>query len=109
MSAQVVSEGTGAEHPAKNSPCECHYEGRTAQEFDKDPKGANTFDSSYKRGSPTTFAPNQVMGVCTAACRSSAAPRYCAMPRPYTTPRSYAMPRYCAMPRSSATSGSPSG
>lgn len=58
---KVIRAGAGAEHPAKNAPCECHYEGRTAQEFDKDPKGKNTFDSSYERGSPTTFAPNQVI------------------------------------------------
>merc|ERR1712054_673833 len=32
-----------------------------AQEYLKDPKGDNQFDSSYKRGSPTSFAPNQVI------------------------------------------------
>ena len=35
----------------------CHYEGRTAQSY---PSG-DTFDSSYARGSPTSFAPNQVI------------------------------------------------
>uniref|UniRef100_A0A7S0JHV0 peptidylprolyl isomerase n=1 Tax=Calcidiscus leptoporus TaxID=127549 RepID=A0A7S0JHV0_9EUKA len=64
---KVLRAGSGADHPAKSSPCECHYEGRTAQEFDKDPTGKNTFDSSYERGSPTTFAPNQVIGGWTEA------------------------------------------
>merc|ERR1719230_1845745 len=36
-----------------DSPCECHYEGTLIN--------GNEFDSSYKRGSPTTFAPNQVI------------------------------------------------
>ena len=45
------------------SPCRAntvlagHYEGRTAQNFPSGP----VFDSSYARGSPTTFAPNQVI------------------------------------------------
>merc|ERR1719230_2436356 len=36
-----------------DSPCECHYEGTLIN--------GNEFDSSYKRGSPTSFAPNQVI------------------------------------------------
>ena len=36
-----------------SSPCSCHYEGWTID--------GNVFDSSYKRGTPTTFAPNQVI------------------------------------------------
>ena len=40
-----------------------HYEGRTAQEW---PAGEK-FDSSYDRGSPTTFAPNQVIAGWTEA------------------------------------------
>merc|ERR1712178_570677 len=40
-----------------DSSCECHYEGRTAQNY---PNG-DTFDSSYARGSPTSFAPYQVI------------------------------------------------
>mmetsp|Transcript_48313 Transcript_48313/g.104662 ORF Transcript_48313/g.104662 Transcript_48313/m.104662 type:complete len:236 (+) Transcript_48313:72-779(+) len=64
---KIIRAGNGAYHPAKDSPCECHYEGRTAQEFEKDPMGQNTFDSSYQRGSPTSFAPNQVIGGWTEA------------------------------------------
>ena len=54
---KVLRKGTGDSHPTANSPCECHYEGRTATAY---PSGA-TFDSSYARGTPTTFAPNQVI------------------------------------------------
>jgi FKBP-type peptidyl-prolyl cis-trans isomerase FklB len=35
------------------SPCETHYEGKLIT--------GKVFDSSYARGSPTTFAPNQVI------------------------------------------------
>mmetsp|Transcript_25100 Transcript_25100/g.36874 ORF Transcript_25100/g.36874 Transcript_25100/m.36874 type:complete len:159 (-) Transcript_25100:104-580(-) len=39
--------------PQKSTPCECHYAGTLID--------GTEFDSSYKRGSPTTFAPNQVI------------------------------------------------
>ena len=35
------------------SPCECHYAGRLLD--------GTEFDSSYARGTTTTFAPNQVI------------------------------------------------
>merc|ERR1711907_335176 len=54
---KVLRAGSGAFHPTADSQCDCHYEGRTAQEY---PSG-DTFDSSYARGSPTAFAPNQVI------------------------------------------------
>ena len=54
---KVLRTGDGAFHPTADSSCECHYEGRTAQQY---PNG-ETFDSSYARGSPTSFAPNQVI------------------------------------------------
>jgi FKBP-type peptidyl-prolyl cis-trans isomerase FklB len=54
---KVLRAGTGDSHPTADSPCDCHYEGRTAQSF----PGGETFDSSYARGSPTSFAPNQVI------------------------------------------------
>merc|ERR1719160_1294977 len=54
---KVLREGTGDSHPTADSPCDCHYEGRTAQNY---PNGEK-FDSSYDRGSPTSFAPNQVI------------------------------------------------
>merc|ERR1719190_264952 len=41
------------EHPQASTPCECHYAGRLVD--------GTEFDSSYKRGAPTTFAPNQVI------------------------------------------------
>merc|ERR1711915_387121 len=43
----------GKHHPTKDSPCDCHYAGTLID--------GTEFDSSYKRGSPTTFAPNQVI------------------------------------------------
>ena len=49
---KVLEEGPGMEHPTVSSPCECHYAGRLLD--------GSEFDSSYKRGTPTTFAPNQV-------------------------------------------------
>merc|ERR1719198_1358050 len=67
MQYKVIRAGGGTDHPTADSSCECHYEGRTAQEFSKDPSGDNQFDSSYKRGSPTSFAPNQVIGGWTEA------------------------------------------
>ena len=35
------------------TPCSCHYRGTLTD--------GTEFDSSYKRGSPATFAPNQVI------------------------------------------------
>ena len=54
---KVLRQGDGDSHPTADSSCECHYEGRVAQQW---PDG-KTFDSSYARGSPTSFAPNQVI------------------------------------------------
>merc|ERR1712014_452422 len=57
--------GTGKFHPTKDSPCECHYAGTTPSltpdAIEKPEADWKEFDSSYKRGSPTTFAPNQVI------------------------------------------------
>jgi len=50
---KVLRKGDGAHHPTVDSPCECHYEGTLIN--------GDEFDSSYKRVSPTTFAPNQVI------------------------------------------------
>merc|ERR1711968_293550 len=50
---KVLRKGDGAHHPTVDSPCECHYEGTLIN--------GDEFDSSYKRGSPTSFAPNQVI------------------------------------------------
>ena len=43
----------GTPSPAANTPCSCHYRGTTID--------GKEFDSSYSRGQPTTFAPNQVI------------------------------------------------
>jgi FKBP-type peptidyl-prolyl cis-trans isomerase FklB len=50
---KVLRAGDGDSHPTADSPCEVHYEGTLIN--------GDEFDSSYKRGSPTTFAPNQVI------------------------------------------------
>jgi len=60
---KVLCAGDGGSHPLPNSPCLCHYEGRCAKDW---PAGKK-FDSSYDRGSPTAFAPNQVIGGWTEA------------------------------------------
>ena len=53
---RVLEEGKGGS-PELKTPCDCHYEGRLATNYPDGP----TFDSSYARGSPTSFAPNQVI------------------------------------------------
>lgn len=45
--------------PLVNSPCDCHYRGTLVD--------GTEFDSSYKRGKPATFAPNQVISGWTQA------------------------------------------
>jgi len=54
---KVLRAGDGDSHPLPNSPCTCHYEGRCA----KDHPTGKKFDSSYDRGEPIDFAPNQVI------------------------------------------------
>eukprot|EP00531_Pseudo-nitzschia_arenysensis_P016558 CAMPEP_0116139602 /NCGR_PEP_ID=MMETSP0329-20121206/13399_1 /TAXON_ID=697910 /ORGANISM="Pseudo-nitzschia arenysensis, Strain B593" /LENGTH=150 /DNA_ID=CAMNT_0003634655 /DNA_START=47 /DNA_END=499 /DNA_ORIENTATION=- len=49
-----VSPGKSSDKKAKiNTPCVCHYAGTLID--------GTEFDSSYKRGQPLTFAPNQVI------------------------------------------------
>jgi FKBP-type peptidyl-prolyl cis-trans isomerase FklB len=50
---KVLRSGDGLYHPSVSSPCLCHYGGTLID--------GTTFDSSYDRGEPTTFAPNQVI------------------------------------------------
>jgi FKBP-type peptidyl-prolyl cis-trans isomerase FklB len=40
-------------HPTPSSPCECHYKGTLTD--------GTEFDSSYRRGKPSTFTPNRVV------------------------------------------------
>ncbi|OLP99581.1 Macrophage infectivity potentiator [Symbiodinium microadriaticum] len=62
---KVLREGHGEKSPLVGTPCECHYAGTTPSltpdAIDKEESQWTEFDSSYKRGSPTTFAPNQVI------------------------------------------------
>ena len=53
MQVLKASDKHDAKTPLVNSPCKCHYRGRVVT--------GEEFDSSYKRGSPATFAPNQVI------------------------------------------------
>eukprot|EP00927_Polykrikos_kofoidii_P045791 TRINITY_DN398_c0_g1_i1.p1 TRINITY_DN398_c0_g1~~TRINITY_DN398_c0_g1_i1.p1 ORF type:complete len:162 (+),score=38.32 TRINITY_DN398_c0_g1_i1:73-558(+) len=50
---KVLKKGEGTHHPTADSPCDCHYRGTLTD--------GKEFDSSYKRGEPTSFAPNQVI------------------------------------------------
>ena len=50
---KVLKKGTGTHHPGPGTSCSCHYAGRLID--------GTEFDSSYSRGEPTTFAPNQVI------------------------------------------------
>lgn len=50
---KVLRKGDGVEHPTVDSPCSCHYSGTLID--------GTKFDSSYDRGEPTSFAPNQVI------------------------------------------------
>lgn len=49
---KVLRRGDGRRHPAKDSPCECHYRGLLVN--------GREFDAS-KAGKPVTFTPNQVI------------------------------------------------
>jgi FKBP-type peptidyl-prolyl cis-trans isomerase FklB len=50
---KVLREGGGDSHPTADSSCSCHYAGTLID--------GTEFDSSYGRGDPTDFAPNQVI------------------------------------------------
>merc|ERR1711979_140051 len=49
----VHESGAGSDAPKAGTQCDCHYKGVSID--------GKQFDSSYDRGSPTTFAPNQVI------------------------------------------------
>jgi len=62
---KVLKKGSGKHHPTPESPCSCHYAGTTpsltADAINMAEADWTEFDSSYKRGEPTEFAPNQVI------------------------------------------------
>lgn len=60
---KVLSQGSGEAHPTPSSLCEVHYEGRVAGLH---PDGS-PFDSSYARGTPTSFKPTEVIAGWTEA------------------------------------------
>mmetsp|Transcript_6905 Transcript_6905/g.16586 ORF Transcript_6905/g.16586 Transcript_6905/m.16586 type:complete len:169 (-) Transcript_6905:234-740(-) len=54
LAYKVLEDGpAGGKTPLVGTPTECHYAGTLID--------GTEFDSSYKRGKPTTFAPNQVI------------------------------------------------
>ena len=61
MQYKVLQTGSGQSHPTVDSSCSCHYHGTLVD--------GTVFDSSYDRGSPTSFAPNQVIKGWTEAMR----------------------------------------
>ena len=64
---KVLRDGDGENHPKASTSCECHYEGKLID--------GTVFDSSYERGSPTSFAPNQVINCVEIKCRGESLPR----------------------------------
>ena len=54
---RIIESGAGSEHPLPDTEASCHYEGRTASNY---PNG-KTFDSSFARGEPASFAPSGVV------------------------------------------------
>uniref|UniRef100_A0A7S2RC24 peptidylprolyl isomerase n=1 Tax=Eucampia antarctica TaxID=49252 RepID=A0A7S2RC24_9STRA len=50
---KILKKGSGRFHPALDTSCSCHYAGTLID--------GTEFDSSYDRGRPTSFAPNQVI------------------------------------------------
>mmetsp|Transcript_12404 Transcript_12404/g.22579 ORF Transcript_12404/g.22579 Transcript_12404/m.22579 type:complete len:182 (+) Transcript_12404:118-663(+) len=50
---KVLRSSDSGKTPQVSTPCSCHYAGTLID--------GTEFDSSYSRGSPTTFAPNQVI------------------------------------------------
>ena len=49
----LKSGAVDAKRPSIDSPCECHYRGSLID--------GREFDSSYSRGAPAIFAPNEVI------------------------------------------------
>ena len=65
---KVLKKGGGKFAPKADSSCQCHYAGTTPaltpnahEKADGEESEWAEFDSSYKRGQPTDFAPNQVI------------------------------------------------
>jgi FKBP-type peptidyl-prolyl cis-trans isomerase FklB len=50
---KILKSGSGLYHPGVSTSCSCHYAGRLID--------GTEFDSSYGRGEPSDFAPNQVI------------------------------------------------
>eukprot|EP01064_Diplonema_japonicum_P009832 TRINITY_DN17264_c0_g1_i1.p1 TRINITY_DN17264_c0_g1~~TRINITY_DN17264_c0_g1_i1.p1 ORF type:complete len:175 (+),score=46.26 TRINITY_DN17264_c0_g1_i1:155-679(+) len=53
MLFKVLNKGSGSKSPGAGDQCDVHYSGTL--------RDGTKFDSSYDRGQPTAFAPNQVI------------------------------------------------
>lgn len=58
---KVIEPGGGKRHPTRSTDCLVHYEGRVPFVYETGKRRWQTFDSSYKRGEPNTFAPDGVI------------------------------------------------
>lgn len=59
LQVRVLASGDGAFHPVAHTACSCHYTGTLID--------GTVFDSSRERGTPSSFAPNQVIAGWTEA------------------------------------------
>jgi FKBP-type peptidyl-prolyl cis-trans isomerase FklB len=59
MLFKVLAKGAGEKSPKVDTSCDVHYKGTLID--------GSKFDSSFDRGAPATFAPNQVIGGWTEA------------------------------------------
>jgi FKBP-type peptidyl-prolyl cis-trans isomerase FklB len=59
MLFKILKKGDGEKSPKADTECDVHYKGTL--------KDGTTFDSSFERGSPSAFAPNQVIAGWTEA------------------------------------------
>ena len=60
LKVRVIQSGEGSDAPQEGTTCSCHYCGWLPEDYLKG-AGGKKFDSSRDRGSPTKFAPNQVI------------------------------------------------
>jgi len=65
---KVITRGEGKTHPQVSTRCSVHYAGKILADFVEG--NEKEFDSSYSRGKPSQFAPNQVIKAWTMMLQS---------------------------------------